>query len=686
MGNLGAMSPRVLWSPPSDASQTTAMGRFASQCSTRTGLDLSDYRSLWQWSVDNIDGFWTSVLDYFKVDYDGDPAVVRVGDEISSTRWFPGLSLNYAGHALRSIGLGGTPTDDGSGGYDDSDDPDRSLDEGTLPAIIAESQLWGARSLDRNELRKAVAEFQRGLIKLGLKRGDAVGAYLPNLAETIIAFLACAGLGVTWASCAPEFGPRAVVDRLVQLQPKLLLAVEGYRYGDKLVDRRADLAEIISQLPSLQATVVLPPPGAEVSTADALSWGGFIAAGPGGPPAHGPIFDQVPFEHPLYVLFSSGTTGTPKPIVHGHGGILIEHLKTLGLQSDLGPGDRFFWFSTTGWMMWNLLVSALTVGSAVVCFDGDPIRPDPSALWDLAARTGTTYFGTSASYLMAERSRGAQPAVEHDLSRVKAIGSTGSPLPPAGFSWVADNFGPSVQLASISGGTDVCSALVGSAPLVEVWEGEISCRYLGAAIDSYDTDGKPLVDVQGELVITEPMPSMPIGFLGDEDRSRLKASYFERFPGVWAHGDWVTITDRGSCIISGRSDATLNRGGVRLGTSEFYAVVESTDAIADSLVIHLEDADGGPGRLLLFVVMAEGASLTDELVGELRALVRNDLSPRHVPDEIRPIRVVPRTLSGKKVEVPVKAVLRGADPADVVSLDSLTDPTSLDQFVGLAQA
>ncbi len=630
------------------------MGRFAAEWSDRTGLDLTDYGSLWRWSTDDVDGFWSAVLDFFDVDYDGDPAVVRAGDDISSTRWFPDLSLNYAEHALRH--------------------------PGDQPAIISESQLWGAKSLSHNELGRAVAEFQQGLRRAGLQRGDAVGAYLPNIAETIVAFLACAGLGIVWASCAPEFGPRAVVDRLVQLQPKLLLAVEGYRYGEKLVDRRGDLAEIISQLPSLQATVVLPAPDGRVSTPGATSWDDFT----GGPTGQRPVFERVPFEHPLYVLFSSGTTGMPKPIVHGHGGILVEHLKALGLHADLGVGDRFFWFSTTGWMMWNLLTSALTVGAAVVCFDGDPVRPDPSILWDLAERTGTTFFGVSASYLMAERSRGVQPCAEHDLTKVRAVGSTGSPLPPAGFRWVADNFGPGVQLASISGGTDVCSAFVGAAPLVPVWEGEISCRYLGAAVDSFDPAGKSLIDDQGELVITRALPSMPIRFLGDDDRSRLRASYFERFPGVWAHGDWVTITERGSCVISGRSDATLNRGGVRLGTSEFYAVVESVSGVADSLVVHLEDPDGGPGRLLLFVVMAEGHGLDDELVSELRSLVRSELSPRHVPDQIHQIRVVPRTLSGKKIEVPVKAVMLGADPADVVSLDSLTDSGSLDQFVDLS--
>jgi acetoacetyl-CoA synthetase len=384
-------------------------------------------------------------------------------------------------------------------------------------------------------------------------------------------------------------------------------------------------------------------------------------------------------------LFSSGTTGLPKPIVHGHGGMLVEHLKALGLHSDLGPDDAFFWFSTTGWMMWNLLVSGLLVGCKVICFDGDPVRPDPSTLWQVAEQTGATYFGCSASYLMAERARGVRPAVEHDLSKLRAVGSTGSPLPAAGFDWVHEQFGPLVQLSSKSGGTDLCTAVVGTAPLVPVWEGEISCRYLGAAVQAFDEHAESVMNAQGELVITEPMPSMPVAFAGDDDRSRLRAAYYEQFPGVWAHGDWITITDRGSCVISGRSDATLNRGGVRLGTAEFYAVVESMPEVADSLVIHLEDPEGGSGRLLLFVVIAQGFALDADLRAKISAGVRNSLSPRHVPDQILQIAVVPRTLSNKKVEVPVKRVLRGATPSDVVSLDSLTDRASLDQFVGLIE-
>ncbi|CAN5487931.1 acetoacetate--CoA ligase [soil metagenome] len=653
------MIPPELWEPASDAWTRSAMGRFAARCSDLTGDDLSSYDELWNWSVQDIDEFWTQILETFDVLVDGDPAPVRTGSDMFSTRWFPNLSLNYAEHALRPL----------AGVGDDA------------VAVLGESQLWGESSLARAELRARVGAFQRGLRSLGVARGDVVGAYLPNLTETIVAFLACAGIGATWASCAPEFGVRAVIDRLGQLSPTVLLAVEGYRYGEKNIDRREDLAQIREALTSVQHTVVLSAPGAPVAAVGAQEWSELLVE-PGEA-----TFERVPFDHPLYVLFSSGTTGLPKPIVHGHGGILIEHLKALGLHADLGPADKFFWFSTTGWMMWNLLVSGLLVGATVVCFDGDPVRPDPSTLWSLAARTGVTYFGTRASYLMAERARGAAPTEEFDLGAVRAIGSTGSPLPDAGFEWVEDQFGSDVQLASISGGTDVCSAIVGAAPLVPVWQGEISCRYLGAAVMAFDRMSVPVIETQGELVICAPMPSMPVAFAGDTDRSRLRAAYYEQIPGVWAHGDWITVTERGSCIISGRSDATLNRGGVRLGTSEFYAVVESIPGVADSLVIHLEDPAGGPGQLLLFVVAtepADGVAIDPELKATIVTAVRNQLSPRHVPDRIVPVRAVPRTLSGKKVEVPVKSVLLGAAPTDVVSLDSLVDPAALLQFVDIA--
>ena len=397
-------------------------------------------------------------------------------------------------------------------------------------------------------------------------------------------------------------------------------------------------------------------------------------------------FEAVPFEHPLYILYSSGTTGLPKAIVHGHGGILLEHLKAVALHTDLGPWDRFFWFTTTGWMMWNYLLSGLAAGATIVLFDGDPAYPDLTTMWRMAAEIGVTYFGTSAPFLMACRKAGLEPGRQLDLSRLRGVGSTGAPLPADGFRWVAHAVSESVQLGSLSGGTDLCTGFLGPSPLVPVWAGEISCRMLGARVESFDSDGRPAVGREGELVITAAMPSMPVALWNDPDGARYRAAYFEDFPGVWRHGDWLTITERGSCIISGRSDATLNRGGVRLGTAEFYAVVEGLPEIADSLVVHLEDDAGGPGELLLFVQLREGHDLDDDLRGRIGRALRRGLSPRHVPDEIVAVSAIPRTLSGKKLEVPVKRILRGARPEAAASRDSLADPTALDPFVGLAQA
>ncbi|HEX2844897.1 MAG TPA: acetoacetate--CoA ligase, partial [Candidatus Limnocylindria bacterium] len=501
-------------------------------------------------------------------------------------------------------------------------------------------------------------------------------AYLPNVPEAVIGLLACASLGAIWSSCAPEFGTRSVVDRWSQIAPKVLLTIDGYRYGDRSVDRLGEVAAIRAALPSLTATVALPYLQiGERRIPEATSWAELRSD------LDPLVFEQVPFDHPLFVLYSSGTTGLPKPIVHGHGGILLEHLKIHALHHDLGPEDRFFWFSTTGWMMWNYQVSGLAVGATIVLFDGSPGHPDLGALWRLAADEGVTFFGTSAPFLMACRKEGLRPGELVDLAGLRGIGSTGAPLPVDGFRYVYDAISPSVHLQSVSGGTDVCTAFVGASPMVPVWEGEISCRHLGCAVEAFSASGEPLVGEQGELVITKPMPSMPVAFWDDPDGARYRAAYFDDFPGVWRHGDWITFTERGSCVISGRSDATLNRGGVRIGTAEFYAVVEAIPEVADSLVVHLDE----PGdRLLLFVALREGAALADELRARIVGELRTALSPRHAPDEIIAVPSIPRTLSGKKLEVPVKRILTGT-PADVAaSRGSLSDPASLDAFEALA--
>ncbi len=547
------------------------MGEYLDRIERELGRSFGSYDDLLRWSIDDLDGFWSSIWRYFEVGPTIEPGQALADDRMPGARWFPGHRLNWAQHCLRLDGR----------------DPDDVV-------VIGRSQSRERSTLTVAELRDEVARVRAGLVRLGVGPGDRVAAYLPNVPEAVIGLLATASLGATWTSCAPEFGTRSVVDRLGQVEPKVLLAVDGYRYGERAVDRAEELAAIRQALPTLAATVVLPylePDARRIP--DAISWAALRAE-----PAE-LAFEPVPFDHPLFVLYSSGTTGLPKPIVHGHGGILLEHLKVLALHNDLGPSDRFFWFSTTGWMMWNYQVSGLAVGATIVLFDGSPGHPDLGSLWRLAAEEGVTFFGTSAPFLMACRKEDLRPAELVDLSSLRAIGSTGAPLPVEGFRYVRDAIGPSVHLQSLSGGTDVCTAFVGASPLVPVWEGEISCRQLGCAIEAFSPDGRPLVGEQGELVITRPMPSMPVAFWNDPDGSRYRAAYFEDFPGIWRHGDWITFTERGSCVISGRSDATLNRGGVRIGTAEFYAVVEAIPEVADSLVVHLDRDD----RLLLFVAM-----------------------------------------------------------------------------------
>ena len=643
--------PPILWSPPPDARTRTRIGRYLDWLERERGLRFDDYDALLRWSVDDLDAFWSSIWEYFGVASPIDPGPALADPAMPGARWFPDARLNWAEHCLRL----------------DARDADDVI-------LVARSQSRERIEMTVTELREAVGRARAGLARLGIGPGDRVAAYLPNVPEAVVALLATASLGATWSSCAPEFGTRSVVDRFSQIEPKVLLTIDGYRYGSREVDRAVEVAAIRAALPSLTATVLLPYLRPDARLEDAITWTELTDT------AGDLAFEPVPFDHPLFVLYSSGTTGLPKPIVHGHGGILLEHLKIHALHHDLGPDDRFFWFSTTGWMMWNYLVSGLAVDATIVLYDGSPAHPDLGALWRLAEEERLTYFGTSAPYLMACRKEGLRPGELADLSALRGIGSTGAPLPVDGFRYVYDAISPTVHLQSVSGGTDVCTAFVGASPLVPVWEGELSCRHLGCAVEAFSPEGQPLTGEQGELVITAPMPSMPVAFWNDPDGERYRAAYFEDFPGVWRHGDWITFTDRGSCVISGRSDATLNRGGVRIGTAEFYAVVEGDPAVADSLVVHLDEGD----RLLLFVQLRDGAELDDATRERIGRELRATLSPRHVPDEITAVPAIPRTLSGKKLEVPVKRILTGTEAEVAASRGSLADPTSLDAFSAMA--
>ncbi|MBQ0928801.1 acetoacetate--CoA ligase [Saccharopolyspora endophytica] len=650
-------APELLWEPSPERVAASRMAAFRAWLRDERGLDVSDYRALWEWSVADLPGFWSAIAEFFDVTFHERADEVLAEEVMPGARWFPGATLNYAEHALR----------DGEG------KGDADL------AVVFVREDGRSEEISYGELRNRVAAARSALAELGVGAGDRVAALAPNSPETLVAFLASASLGATWSSCSPDFGARAVADRFVQIEPKVLIAVDGYCYGGRRFDVRETVDQLRSEMPGLAATVLIDYLGEEHRLPGALDWSELLADHRGAALE----FTPVPFDHPLWILYSSGTTGLPKGIVHGHGGMVLEHLKAIGLHCDLGPGDRFFWFTTTGWMMWNFLIGGLLTGTTLVLFDGSPGYPSLSALWELAARYRVNFFGTSAPYIQSCLKRELRPKDDFDLSALRAVGSTGAPLTTDGFRWVVDAVGADVQIASVSGGTDLCTAFVGASPDVPVWLGEISCPLLGAAAASYDEYGEELHEEVGELVLTKPMPTMPVFFWNDPDGSRLRESYFDTFPGVWRHGDWVRMTDRGSLVIYGRSDSTLNRGGIRMGTAEFYRVVEGFEQIADSLVIDTSGAGETDGELLCFLVLAEGVELQD-VIGELKAALRTELSPRHVPNRFIVVDEVPRTLNGKKLEVPVKKILAGTPPERAVSRDALRNPASLDPFVQLS--
>jgi acetoacetyl-CoA synthetase len=643
----------ILWTPPADLRDTTELGRFMTWVESQRGLRFDDFEALRRWSITDLEGFWGAVWDFYAIKSHAPYERVLARREMPGAQWFPGARVNYAEHLV--------------GADDDLD----------AIAVLARSQTRAPIELTFGELREQVARARTGLQRLGVRAGDRVVAYMPNIPETLIAFIATTSLGAIWAACAPEFGARSVIDRFAQIEPNVLLAVSGYGYREKHIDRRDEVAEIRSRLGDSLRHVVSVPYGAE-PIADAVGWNELLAE-------PGPLaFEPVPFDHPVYVLFSSGTTGLPKAIIHSHGGQLVEHHKNQGLGWDLKPGGRLLWFSTTAWMMWNALVSALLLRSSIVMLDGDPTWPDLLQQWRLAEETGATVMGVSPAYLMACRKAGLEPGRECDLSSLRIFCTAGSPLPAEGYRYVYEQLAPEVLLINGSGGTDVCSGLVSGCPGTPVFEGEISGPCLGVDARAFDPDGNELRGELGELVVCEPMPSMPVGLWGDVDGERYRASYFDRYPGVWRQGDWIKFTDHGSCVITGRSDATLNRGGVRLGTGEFYAVVEELPEVLDALVVHLEDPAGGNGELLLFVVTAPQVTVDGELQKRIAGALRSQLSPRHVPDGIVAVPAIPRTLTGKRLEAPVKRILRGEPAEKVASRDSLASPDALDAFVALA--
>jgi acetoacetyl-CoA synthetase len=629
------MTPTPLWTPSRERIERAQITRFAGQ----HGLP-ADYAALWRWSVDNLEEFWATIWAHYGVEGSYDAVLGRRG--MPGTEWFPGARVNFAGHLFR-------------------DKPDDRL------ALQHASESRPLGSWTWGEVRRETARMRAGLVAAGVGHGDRVCAYLPNIPETIVAFLATASLGAIWSSAAPEFGARSVIDRFAQIEPKVLLAVDGYRYGGKAFDCGDKVAAIAAELPT--ARVV------RLGYLDDSGWeDGFLDAGPPAPLE----FCRVPFDHPLWVLYSSGTTGLPKAIVHGHGGILLEHLKLMHLHLDAGRGDRVFWFSTTGWMMWNFLVGVLLTDASIVLYDGNP---GGNVLWDLAADSQMTLFGTSAAYIGAQMKQGAEPADGRDLSTLRAVGSTGSPLPPEGFAWVYDKLGEDTWLFSTSGGTDIGTAFVGGVPTLPVYKGELQACALGAKVESWDADGVPLVDAVGELVLAEPMPSLPLFLWGDETGERYRETYFSMYPGIWRHGDWIEITSRGTAIIYGRSDSTINRGGVRMGTSDIYRAVLADDVVVDALVVDVP-CDGEENWMPLFVVLREGGVLDDAIAGRIKARIRRDCSPRHVPDEVHQIPEVPRTLSGKILEIPVKRILMGVPAAEAASRESLANPAALDIFTG----
>ncbi|MER5216851.1 acetoacetate--CoA ligase [Streptomyces sp. NPDC002838] len=652
-------SPAPFWSPDPESAARSRIADFGRWAARHRGVedtyDHIDYGALHRWSVTDLEGFWSAVWEYFGVESATPYERVLAEEKMPGARWFTGATLNYTHHALRHL-------------RDDE------------PAIVALDENGSGYEVTGGRLRAQVAAVAATLRELGVGQGDRVVGYLPNTPHAIVAFLAAASLGAVWSVCGQDYAPKAAADRFAQLEPTVLIAADGYLFNGTTHDRREAVRDLARALPTLKATVLVDHVGLpwpqDTYPSLVVPW---EEASTRAEELH---CTPVPFDHPLWVVFSSGTTGLPKGIVHGHGGVLLEHLKTLGLHSDLGPGDRLLWYTTTHWMMWNLVASTLLTGSTACTYDGSPApHARPDVLWDLAARHRVTVFGTSPQYLLGMAKFGIDPSV-HDLSSIRAVGCTGSTLPASAYPWVRDHVGTRVQLASTSGGTDVVSGFAGSTPTTPVWAGELSAPHLGVALAAYAAEGHPVLDQVGELVVTRPMPSMPLYFWNDPDGTRYREAYFSTYPGLWRHGDWITLTSHGSVIVHGRSDSTLNRNGVRLGSADIHDAVERLPEITEALVIGAEEPDGGYW-MPLFVVLAHGAELDDTLREKIRETIRTSASPRHLPDEILRVPGIPHTRTGKKLEVPVKRLLQGTPVEQVLNPTAVDNPDLITHFAHL---
>lgn len=650
-------TPKLLWEPTEDFRQNSNLSRYLSWLSREKQLHFNQYEEAWQWSAEQPADFWESIWQYFEVIAHQPYQGVMSDDPMPNTRWFEGSTLNYAEHIFRHK-------------------------TSERPAILFQSERQPLTEISWQSLEQSVAAMAAFLRAAGVQKGDRVAAFLPNIPEATIAFLASCAIGAVWSSCSPDFGANSVIDRFEQIEPKVLFAVDGYQYNGKPYDKMAVVSELCERLPTLQKVVLLPYLDEQAQASalpHGLSWGEALKS-----PADAIAFEPVPFSHPIWVLYSSGTTGLPKAIAHSHGGMLLEHLKYLAFHNDLHAGERFFWYSTTGWMMWNFVQAALLHGATIVLYDGSPAYPDLDVLWAFTEKARISHFGTSAPYLVACMKAGLQPGKANDLAALRSIGSTGAPLPPEAFDYVYEAIGSHLWLCSMSGGTDVCTAFVGGSPLLPVYAGEIQCRCLGCALYAYDDDGQPITEEVGEMVITKPMPSMPIYFWNDPKQEKYLNSYFDMYPGIWRHGDWVKVTARGSLAILGRSDATLNRQGIRIGTAEIYRAVDQVEAVKDSLIVNLE-LSGGRHYMPLFVLMNEGQALDDKVKEEIRQVLRREYTPRHVPDEIVEVKDLPYTISGKKLETPVKKILLGYPIGKAANPGAMRNPESLEFFLAFAQ-